>query len=170
MISCIINSLKIFIEGIDQAFRECFCGLFIFICKVRGKTVMYLAMVDKVYSPDSKVHIYSIFKNKFTSIFLMGKHVQKSNVCWFTNISRASQRGAFKWDPPFHIDMKNKVIFSSLIWRTESVTRVGLLSLSREGNGRRSGKVWICDNLMPSDKKIQIGFYNKSFLCVSSTY
>lgn len=158
MISCIINSLKIFIEGIDQAFRECFCGLFIFICKVRGKTVMYLAMVDKVYSPDSKVHIYSIFKNKFTSIFLMGKHVQKSNVCWFTNISRASQRGAFKWDPPFHIDMKNKVIFSSLIWRTESVTRVGLLSLSREGNGRRSGKVWICDNLMPSDKKIQIGF------------
>lgn len=158
MISCIINSLKIFIEGIDQAFRECFCGLFIFICKVRGKTVMYLAMVDKVYSPDSKVRIYSIFKNKFTSIFLMGKHVQKSNVCWFTNISRASQRGAFKWDPPFHIDMKNKVIFSSLIWRTESVTRVGLLSLSREGNGRRSGKVWMCDNLMPSDKKIQIGF------------
>ena len=170
MISCIINSLKIFIEGIDQAFRECFCGLFIFICKVRGKTLMYLAMVDKVYSPDSKVHIYSIFKNKFTSIFLMGKLVQKSNVCWFTNISRASQRGAFKWDPPFHIDMKNKVIFSSLIWRTESVTRVGLLSLSREGNGRRSGKVWMCDNLMPSDKKIQIGFYNKSFLCVSSTY
>lgn len=157
MISFIINSLKIFIEGIDQAFRECFCSLFIFICKVRGKTLMYLAMVDKVSSPDSKVHIYSIFKNKFTSLFLMGKHVQKSNVCWFTNISRASQRGAFKWDPPFHIDIKNKVIFSSLIWRTKSVTHVGLLSLSREGNGRRSGKVWMCDNLMPSDKKIQIG-------------
>ena len=45
-----------------------------------------------------------------------------------------------------------------LVLRSESVTHVGLLSMSREGSGRRSGKVWMCDNLMPSDKKIQIGF------------
>ena len=76
MISFIINSLKIFTEGIDQAFRQCFCSLFIFICKVREKTLMYLATVDNVYSPDSKMHIYFMFKNKFTSIFLMGKRVQ----------------------------------------------------------------------------------------------
>ena len=37
---------------------------------------MYLATVDNVYSLDSKMHIYFMFKNKFTSIFLMGKHVQ----------------------------------------------------------------------------------------------
>ena len=72
---------------------------------------MYLDMVDNVYSPDSKLHVYFMFKNKFTSIFLMGKHVQNSNVCWFTNISRASKRGAFKWDPPFHIDIKNQSYF-----------------------------------------------------------
>lgn len=35
---------------------------------------MYLVVVDDVQSTNSKMHIYFMFKNKFASLCLMGKH------------------------------------------------------------------------------------------------
>lgn len=48
-----------------------------------------------------------------------------------------------------------------LVHWSESVTYVGLHSMSREGSGRSSAKMWVCDNLLLSDKKILIGLQKK---------
>lgn len=82
--------------------------LFVFIqlyLQIKGKTLMYLVVVDNVQNTNSKIHVYLMLTDKFTSMCLMGKHhvAQNSNVYWFTEISRTSSSRAFKRNAPFRI-------------------------------------------------------------------
>lgn len=163
--------MGILTKEIDQV--SCNILQFVYLhLQIKRKTSMYLVVVDNIRSTNSKMHVNLMFKNKcLSSVCFMGKHyvVQNSNACWLTEISRASQSSTFKPNPSFHTQFnENPLWLIPLGTKKRHLLRL-LSSQEREVGGVLEG-VWVCDNLMPSDKKIQIGLETKFFLCIPSTY
>lgn len=140
---------------------------------------MYLVVVDNVQSTNSKMHVNLMFKNKCrSSKCFMGKHyvAQNSNVCRLTEISKPSR--VVHLNEIYHFIFSSLKILHDLLLQEPKIFQVlnpkvspirWLSSQEREVGGVLES-VWVCDNLMPSDKKIQIGLKTKFFLCIPSTY